>query len=93
VTITVLSESEYEAGEYHAVLVRARTVVCVDADDGRVRMVPLSGVSHVDAPEGSVVTGAELPEWFHGGGDYGFVLADRFPDLQEHLEDLEREAV
>lgn len=90
-TVTVLSEDEYDAQAYHAVLVQGRTTVCVDADDDRVRMIPLAKVNHVDAPDGTFVTGTELPEWFYGGGRYGFVEDGVFPELEQHREDLERE--
>lgn len=90
-TVTVLSEDEYDSQTYDAVLVQERTTVCVDADDGRVRVIPLPKVNHVDAPDRTFVTGTELPEWFYGGGRYGFVEDGTFPEFEQHREDLERE--
>lgn len=90
-TVTVLAEDEYDSQSYDAVLVQDRTTVCVDADDGRVRVIPLSKVNHVDAPDRTFVTGTELPEWFYGGGRYGFVDAAAFEEFEQHLEELERE--
>jgi hypothetical protein len=90
-TVTVLSEDEYDSQAYDAVLIQERTAVCVDAGDNRVRAIPLAKVNHVDAPERTFVTGTELPEWFYGGGRYGFVEAETFDEFERHREDLERE--
>lgn len=92
-TVTVLSEDEYESQSYHAVLVRGDTTVCVDAEEDRIRAIPLPKVNHVDAPDGTMVSGTELPEWFYGGGRYGFVEDGQFPELEQHIEELERETV
>lgn len=99
--ITVLSADEYKAQEYDAVLVRDRTVVCVSTDfedgdedvDGLVRTIPLGNVNHVDADPDSMLSGTEVPDWFYGGGKYGFAAIEQFPELEQHLEELERETV
>lgn len=99
--ISVLSKDEYKAQTFDAVLVRDNTVVCVANDvdsgddfehrDGVVRTIPLSNVNHVDADPDLLLSGTELPDWFYGGGNYGFVLVEEFPEVEEHLEDLQRE--
>lgn len=86
-SVSVLSEDEYKAQEFDAVLVREQSVVCVG--DGGLRMIPLSKVNHVAADEDALVTGSQLPEWFHGGGEYAFVDLDAFPDLADHLEEAD----
>jgi len=99
-TITVLSADEYEPQPFDAVLVRENTVVCVatDVDDDRAgdrddlaRTIPLGKVNHVDAAPDQLLSGTELPDWFYGGGAYGFVAVEAFPELSAHLEDLHRE--
>jgi hypothetical protein len=100
--ISVLSTDEYKAQTYEAVLVRENTIVCVtnevnpeDDDfpnhDGMVRVIPLSNVNHVDADPDLLLSGTELPDWFYGGGNYGFVVVEEFPEIEDHLEDLQRE--
>lgn len=74
-----------------AALVQVRTVCCVNTDAGRATVVPLDRVERVDADPDLLFTPPELPEWFFGGGRYGFVDIDRFPSIQRHLEDLSRE--
>lgn len=101
--ITVLAADEYKAQEFDAVLVRDRTVVCVarefegengaDDQDGLIRAIPMEKVNHVDADPGTMLSGTEIPDWFYGGGQYGFADVEAFPDLEEHLEDIERETV
>ena len=33
---------------------------------------------------------ATVPDWFFGGGTYGFVAVSQFPDLESHIEDIDR---
>ena len=87
---TVFAVDEYESMAFDAVLVRERTVVCLDGTDS-VRVIPLDKVNHVDADPDLMLVEREIPESFYGGGDYGFVVLDEYPDLREHLEDLEAE--
>ena len=74
-----------------AALVQDRTACCVDADRGRATVIPLDRVERIDADADLLVIPPELPEWFFGGGEYGFVTVERFPDLQRHREDLDRQ--
>lgn len=74
-----------------AALVQRETICCVDADVDRASVVPMERVVRVDSDSDLLVTPPELPEWFFGGGRYGFVDVDRFPSLQRHFEDLSRE--
>lgn len=103
-SITVLSTDEYKAQPFDAVLVRENTVVCVARDgdsdddttadrDGLVRVIPLQNLTNVDADPDLLLSGAELPDWFYGGGQYGFVEVEEFPEVEEHLSDLQRETV
>ena len=87
---TVFAVDEYEAQAFDAVLVRERTVVCLDGTD-EIRVVPLDKVNHVDADPDQMLVEQELPDTFYGGGDYGFVVLDEYPELQQHLEELEAE--
>ena len=91
--ITVLSSGEYQAQEFDAVLIRERTVVCVDGDEDRLRMIPLEKINHVDAEPETMLSGRNVPESFYGGCECGFVEVEAFPDLQDHLEELDRETV
>lgn len=96
--ITVLSTDEYQAQEYDAVLLRERTVVCIALADGegsddRLRVIPLEKINHIDAAPETMLAGRDIPETFHGGGECGFVELEKFPDLQAHLEEVEREIV
>ncbi|WP_435181937.1 hypothetical protein [Halorussus sp. AFM4] len=87
---TVYTVDEYDALEFDAVLFREQSIVCLDATD-EVRVVPLNKVNHVDADPETMLVERELPESFYGGGDYGFVRLEEYPELQQHLEDLEAE--
>ncbi len=91
-TVRVLAVDEYEPTEYDAALLRDDVVVCVDADAETVRLVPLANVVSVEGDADDHRTGAELPGWFHGGGDDGFVDLDEFPELAAHVADLDRDA-
>jgi hypothetical protein len=62
----------------------------VDAASGRATVVPIARVERIDADADLLVIPPELPEWFFGGGEYGFVEVTGFPDLKRHLEDLDR---
>lgn len=86
--ITLFTTSEYEPQAFDAVLFRDNLVVCVRADEGLVRLVPVDKVNHVDGTAESILVDAELPESFYGGAEYGFADTEQFPDLQAHLEDL-----
>ncbi|NHN61276.1 MULTISPECIES: hypothetical protein [Halorussus] len=87
---TVFTVDEYDALEFDAVLFRERSIVCLEGTD-EVRVVPLNKVNHVDADPETMLVERELPESFYGGGDYGFVDLEQYPELQQHLEDLEAE--
>lgn len=91
-SVTVLATDEYEPTEYDAAMVREEVVVCVDADEGTVRLIPLANVVSVEGDADDHLQGTELPGWFHGGGTYGLVDLEQFPDLREHVADLDREA-
>lgn len=67
-------------------------VVCVDADDGTVRLLPLANVVSVEGDADAHLAGAELPGWFHGGGNDGLVDVEQFPDLAAHVADMDRDA-
>ena len=87
---TVFTVDEYDALEFDAVLVRERTVVCLDGDE-TARVVPLGKLNHVDADPETMLVERELPESFYGGGQYGFVRVEEYPELEQHLEALEAE--
>ena len=87
---TVFTVDEYDALEFDAVLFREQSIVCLDGTD-EVRVVPLTKVNHVDADPETMLVERELPESFYGGGEYGFVDLDEYPELQEHLDDMEAE--
>ncbi len=91
-SVSVLAVEEYEPTEYDAALLRDEVVVCVDAGDGAVRLLPLGNVVSVEGDADDHLTGAELPGWFHGGGTDGIVDLEQFPDLAAHVEDLDRDA-
>jgi hypothetical protein len=74
--IRVLSAEEYQAQEYDAVLVRDDVVVCLRPDEDLCRVVPLERVHHVDGDPDQFVE--NVPEDFHGGGEFGFVDAETF---------------
>ena len=86
----VFTVDEYDALEFDAVLVRERTVICLDGTE-EARVVPLDKVNHVDADPESMLVERELPDTFYGGGEYGFVNLDEYPELEQHLEELEAE--
>ncbi|WP_135825084.1 hypothetical protein [Halorussus ruber] len=88
---TVFTVDEYDALEFDAVLFRERTVVCLDGTE-EARVVPLQKVNHVDADPELMLVENEIPDTFYGGGDYGFVRVEEYPELDQHLEDLEAEA-
>ncbi|MFB6082868.1 MAG: hypothetical protein ABEJ94_01320 [Halorientalis sp.] len=90
-SITLYTTSEYEPQAFDAVLFRDRLAVCVRADEGAVRLVPLDKVNHVDGDADDVLVETEIPESFYGGAEYGFADVDKFPELQAHLEELEGE--
>ncbi|WP_137286242.1 hypothetical protein [Halorussus salinisoli] len=87
---TVFTVDEYDALEFDAVLVRERSVVCLDGTE-TARVVPLDKVNHVDADPETMLVERELPESFYGGGEYGFVDLDEYPELEQHLEELDAE--
>jgi hypothetical protein len=86
----VFTVDEYDALEFDAVLVRERAVVCLDCTE-EARVVPLDKVNHVDADPETMLVERELPDTFYGGGEYGFVNLDEYPELEQHLEELEAE--
>jgi len=86
----VYAINEYDPLAFDAVLVRERTAICLDGDE-TVRAIPLDKVSHVEADAAAMLTGPELPDTFYGGGEYGFVDLDEYPQLQQHLDELEAE--
>ncbi|WP_158059149.1 hypothetical protein [Halorussus halophilus] len=87
---TVFAVDEYDALEFDAVLVRDRTVVCLDGTDS-VRAIPLDKVNHIDADPDTMLVEREIPESFYGGGEYGFVDLDTYPQVEQHLEELDAE--
>ena len=87
---TVFAVDEYDSLEFDAVLVRERTVVCLDGTDSA-RVIPLDKVNHVDADPDLLLVERELPESFYGGGEYGFVDLDIYPEVERHLEELDAE--
>lgn len=87
---TVYAVDEYDPLEFDAVLVREDAVVCLDGTDS-VRVVPMEKVNHVEADPDSMLVERELPETFYGGGEYGFVDLGEYPDLEQHLEEIEAE--
>lgn len=89
--ITLFTTSEYEAQSFDAILVREPLVVCVLADPNSMRLVPLDKVNHIDGDPDLLLTDTEIPESFYGGAEYGFVDIEQFPELETHLEDIQRE--
>lgn len=87
---TVYTVDEYDPLEFDAVLVREDTVVCLDGTE-TVRVVPLDKVNHVDADPETMLVERELPDTFYGGGEFGFVDIEEYPELEQHLDDLEAE--
>lgn len=87
---TVFTVDEYDPLEFDAVLVRENAVVCLDGTE-TIRVVPLAKVNHVDADPDSMLVEREIPDTFYGGGEYGFVNVEEYPELRQHLEDLEAE--
>jgi hypothetical protein len=89
--ITLFTTAEYEAQEFDAVLVRDNTVVCVQADDDTVRLVPMDKVNHIDGDGDLLLVDTEIPDSFYGGADRGFVDVDQFREIEEHLSELGKE--
>jgi len=87
---TVYAVDEYDPLAFDAVLVRERTVVCLDGEE-TARVVPLDKVNHVEADPDAMLVERELPDTFYGGGEYGFVDLDEYPQLQQHLDELAAE--
>lgn len=87
---TVFAVDEYDALEFDAVLVRENAVVCLDGTD-ELRVIPMQKVNHVDADPETMLVEREIPDTFYGGGEYGFVDVDQYPELQQHLDDLAAE--
>jgi len=90
-SITLFTTSEYEAQEFDAILVRDKLVVCVQAADEMMRLVPIDKVNHIDGDAEQFLADTEIPESFYGGADRGFVDIEQFPELESHLADLESE--
>lgn len=88
--LTVYAVGEYEPLEFDAVLFQENAIVCLVADE-RASVFPLDKVNHVDADPDLLLAGAEIPDAFFGGGEYGFVRVERFPQLERHLDEIERE--
>ncbi|MFH5843364.1 hypothetical protein [Haladaptatus sp. DYF46] len=88
---TVFAVDEYEAQEYDAVLVQENAVVCLNADPGLARVIPFQKVNHVDSDPELHLSDSEVPDSFFGGAEYAFVEVSKFPRIQRHLEDLEKE--
>ena len=89
--ITVFITAEYEAQQFDAVLVRENMVVCIQADDETVRLVPLDKVNHIDGDADALLTDTEIPESFYGGAASGFVDVEQFPEIEGHLAELSKE--
>lgn len=87
---TVFAVDEYDALEFDAVLVRENAVVCLDGTD-ELRVIPMQKVNHVDADPETMLVEREIPDTFYGGGEYGFVDVEQYPELQQHLDDLAAE--
>jgi len=87
--ITLFTAAEYEPQEFDAVLLRDSVVVCIRAGTDEVRLVPMDTVNHVDGDAEHLLVDTEIPESFYGGSNYGFVDIEQFPDVREHLADLD----
>ena len=85
---TVFEVSEYEPQSFDAVLFREAVVLCLNADE-LVRVIPIDKVNHVDGDPDGMLVDDELPRWFFGGGEYGFVDLSAFSDLAAHVSDLD----
>jgi len=84
---SVLTQDAYDPVTFAAVLVRADTVVCIDAEDdeelaGDVRVVPVDNVIHVDADHDEMVPGEAVADSFYGGCEYAFLDFAEFPEAQ-----------
>jgi hypothetical protein len=90
-SITLFTTSEYEAQSFDAILFREGSVVCVQADPGDVRVVPLDKVNHVDGDADSMLVDTQIPDSFYGGADLAFVDRAEFPEIETHLEDIRGE--
>lgn len=88
--LTVYAVGEYEPLEFDAVLVQERTIVCLRGGE-QASVFPLDKVNHVDADPDLMLAGAEIPDSFFGGAEYGFVDVEQFPVIQRHLTEIERE--
>ena len=88
--LTVYAVDEYEPLEFDAVLIQENAVVCLEAGE-RACVFPLGRVNHVDADPDLLLAGTEIPDAFFGGGEYGFVKVEKFPELERHLDEIERE--
>lgn len=86
--ITLFTAAEYEPQEFDAVLLRDPVVVCVRAESDTVRLVPMDKVNHVDGDSDHLLVGSEIPESFYGGSEYGFVDAEQFSEIRDHLAEL-----
>lgn len=89
--ITLFTTAEYEAQEFDAVLLRDDIVVCVRANEANMRLVPMDKVNHIDGDADKLLTDTEIPESFYGGAECGFVDAEQFPEIEEHLAALSSE--
>ncbi|MFB6178187.1 MAG: hypothetical protein ABEI77_00505 [Halorientalis sp.] len=90
--ITVFTTAEYEAQEFDAVLINERGVVCVRADDGAVRFVPMDKVNHIDGDTEHLLIDGEIPDSFYGGANRAFVDVEQFPEIEGHLNDRDAES-
>lgn len=101
--VRLFTTTEYEGQTFDAVLVREKAAVCVRVEDEEttandraesdtlVRIVPLDKVTHIDGDEDALLVETEIPESFYGGGEYGFVDIEKFPEIEAHLRDLAEE--
>lgn len=87
---TVFAVDEYDSLEFDAVLVRESAVICLEGTE-KLRVIPMDKVNHIDADPDTMLVEREIPDTFYGGGEYGFVDVEQYPELQEHLEALEAE--
>lgn len=88
---TVYAVDEYDSQEFDAVLVQERTIVCLRTNPSLVRVIPLDKVNHIDSDPDLTLEEHEIPESFFGGGEYGFVAVEKFPAIEAHLEDIDKQ--